>query len=156
MPFYYASASQQNTNATANTDTFLMNLKTTAAGQRAWLQKLQAAIYATPADNQVRLRIQRTTTLLTAGGAFTPMPMSSNDVPAAASTVTTLPTVGALSANPPVQVAFNQRGTGLWAAFTPDEAVGIDGATAPDAELVLNSQATGTSLACAFKLIHSE
>ncbi len=53
MPFMYAATSQQNTNATANTDTLLADLKTASAnaGLRAYLQKLQCGSYVTPADN---------------------------------------------------------------------------------------------------------
>lgn len=155
MPYYYSVASQQNTNASANTDTFLANIHGNAAGQRFYLQKVQAGSYATPADNAIRLRIQRTTTLLTAGSAYTPNPMVA-DAPGCSSVATTLPTAGALATNPLLQLAFNQRGTGLWAAFTVDEAVGCVGTTASNAEIVLDSQSTGTSIPVNFKMIFSE
>ena len=67
MSYFYQSATQQNSNASANTDTYLMNIKTAAASMRATIQKLQAGSYATPADNAIRLRLHRTSTLLTAG-----------------------------------------------------------------------------------------
>jgi hypothetical protein len=158
MAYFYQSATQQNSNATANTDTYLMNIKTAAASMRLTVQKLQAGSYATPADNGIRLRLHRTSTLLTAGTAFTPNPMLT-DAPAANATVTTLPTSGAIQANPVVQLAFNQRGTGLWAAFVADEGIGAVGTTASattSAELVIDSQSTGTSVPINTALLHTE
>ena len=158
MSYFYQSATQQNSNASANTDTYLMNIKTAAASMRATIQKLQAGSYATPADNAIRLRLHRTSTLLTAGTSFTPNPMLT-DAPAANATVTTLPTSGALQANPVVQLAFNQRGTGLWAAFVADEGIGIVGTTTSattSAELVIDSQSTGTSVPINTALLHVE
>ena len=155
MPYYYSVTSQQNSNASANTDTFLANVKGAAAGQRLYIQKLQAGSYATPADNAIRLRLQRTTTLLTSGSAYTPNSMVA-DAPAASSTATITPTGGVLATNPVVQLAFNQRGTGLWAAFTVDEAVGCVGSTASNSEVVLDSQATGSAVPISFKIIFSE
>jgi hypothetical protein len=81
------------------------------------------------------------------------------DAPAAASLASTLPSLGtgALSAVPAIQLAFNQRGTGLWAAFTVDEAIGISGAnTSVNGLVVLDSQSTGTSVPVNFKIIFSE
>jgi hypothetical protein len=37
MPYYYSVVSQQNTNGSANTDTFLANIHGAAAGQRAYI-----------------------------------------------------------------------------------------------------------------------
>lgn len=155
MPYYYSVASQQTSNASANTDTFLANIHGGAAGQRAAIQKLQAGSYITPADNAIRLRLHRTSVLLTPGSSYTPNPVIA-DAPAAASVATTLPTAGTLVANPVLQLAFNQRGTGLWAAFTLDEAVGVVGSTAPNSEVVLDSQSTGSSVAINFKILFSE
>jgi hypothetical protein len=155
VPYYYSVASQQTSNSSANTDTFLANIHGSAAGQRAALQKLQAGSYITPADNAVRLRVHRTSVLLTPGTTYTPNPVLA-DAPSAATVATTLPTGGTLVANPVLQLAFNQRGTGLWAAFTLDEAVGVVGSSAPNSEIVLDSQSTGTSVAVNFKLIFSE
>ena len=162
MPFYYTASSQQSTNGTPNTDTLLADLKTASAnaGLRAYLQKLQAGIYATPADNQVRLRIQRLSAVGTyaSGSSVTPIP-SVADAPAAASLASTLPTLGTgtLNAVPMVNLAFNQRGTGLWAAFTPDEAVGIAGSNAAaNGIMILNSQGTGASLPVNYKMVFSE
>ena len=162
MPFYYAVSSQQNTNATANTDTLLADLKTASAnaGLRAYVQKLQAGSYATPADNAIRLRLHRLTSLGTyaSGTSVTPAQLVP-DAPAAASLASTLPSLGtgALNAVPAIQLAFNQRGTGLWAAFTVDEAIGISGAnTGVNGLVVLDSQSTGTSVPVNFKIIFSE
>ncbi len=161
MAYFYTSATQQNSNGSANTDTYLMNIKTAAASHRLTVQKLQCGAYATPADNAIRLRLHRTSTLLTAGTAFTPNPQLT-DAPAANATVTTLPTAGAsgaLQASPVIQLAFNQRGTGLWAAFVMDEGIGAVGTTASvttSAELVIDSQSTGTSVPINTAMLHSE
>jgi hypothetical protein len=159
MPYYYGTASQQNTNGSANTDTLLLNLKTTASGQRAALQKVMAGSYASPADNAIRLRVHRVSVAnLSSGSAVVPNPMIA-DAPASNVTSTTLPTIGSgvLNAVPPVQLAFNQRGTAMWAAFNPDEGVGIVGPS-PNGnnEIVLDSQSTGTTVAVNFEFIHSE
>lgn len=162
MPYMYAVSSQQNTNASANTDTLLADLKTASAnaGLRAYIQKLQAGSYATPADNAIRLRLHRLTTVGTyaSGTAVTAAPLVP-DAPAAASLSSTLPTLGTgvLNAVPAIQLAFNQRGTGLWAAFTADEAIGISGANnAANGIAILDSQATGVSVPVNFKIIFSE
>ena len=162
MPFMYAATSQQNTNASANTDTLLADLKTASAnaGLRAYLQKLQVGSYATPADNALRIRLQRLATLGTyaSGASLTAVPLVP-DAPAAASLASTLPTLGTgtFNAVPLLQLAFNQRGTGLWAAFTADKAVGISGSNgAVNGIMVLNSQSTGTSVPVNYKIIFSE
>src|SRR5215831_105434 len=145
MPFMYAASSQQNTNASANTDTLLADLKTASAnaGLRSYLQKLQVGSYATPADNALRIRLQRLATVGTYASGTAPTP----------------PTLGTgtFNAVPLLQLAFNQRGTGLWAAFTADEAVGISGSNAAvNGIMVLNSQSTGTSVPVNYKMIFSE
>ena len=162
MPFMFSAASQQTTNGTANTDLLLADLKTASAnaGLRAYLQKLQAGSYVQPTDQAIRLRIQRLATFGTyaSGTSLTPTPMVP-DAPAAASLTSTLPSLGTgtLNAVPMVQLAFNQRGTAVWTAFTVDEAVGISGSNAAvNGLLVLNSQATVASLAVNFKMIFSE
>jgi len=162
MGFYYSVASQQNTNASANTDTLLADLKTASAnaGLRAYLQKLIAGTYVTPADNSVRLRIHRLTSVGTyaSGSAATPAPLVP-DAPASASLASTLPTIGTGTLNtvPAVQLAYNQRGTAMWAAFNPDEAVGISGSNAAvNGIIILDSQSTGTSVPVTFELIFSE
>lgn len=162
MPFMYSASGQQNTNAAANTDTLLADLKTAAAqaGLRAYIQKLQVGSYVTPADNALRIRLQRLAAIGTyaSGAALVPSPLVP-DAPAAASLSSTLPTLGTgtFNAVPLVQLAFNQRGTGLWAAFTADEAVGISGSNAAvNGIAVLNSQATGVSVPVNYKIIFSE
>ena len=136
-----------------------MNLKTTASGQRAVVQKLWAGSYVTPADNSIRLRLARVSTAnLSAGSAIVPNP-NIPDAPASNITATTLPTIGSgvLSSVYPVQLAFNQRGTAMWAAFNPDEGIGIVGPS-PNGnnELVLDSQSTGTTIPVNFQTMHSE
>ena len=162
MAYYYSAASQQNTNGTANTDTLLADLKTASAnaGLRAYIQKLIVGTYTTPADNQVRLRLQRLSSLGTyaSGTAVTPIPLIP-DAPAAASLASTLPTLGTgtFNAVPLVQLAYNQRGTAMWAAFNADETVGVSGANnAANGIAVLNSQASAATVPVTFELIFSE
>lgn len=155
--YYYGTATQQNTNASPNTDTLLMNLHA-IAGLRASIQKIILGTYATPADNALRIRLHRTATaLLTAGTGIVPNPYSV-DGPAALAVATTLPTIGTttLAAVPSVQLAFNQRGTAMWAAFNADEVITVVGATVPNGEVVIDSQATGASVPVALTVIHSE
>jgi hypothetical protein len=162
MPFYYCTASQQNSNATPNTDLLLADFKTASAnaGLRAYIQKLIGASYAAPADTAIRLRLQRLTSLGTyaSGASVTPAPVVP-DAPAAASLASTLPTIGtgALAANFLCQLVFNQRGNMTWSALTPDEAIGVSGENnAVNGLIVLNSQSTGISVPVNFKLYHSE
>src|SRR5260370_31775940 len=114
MPFMYAATSQQNTNATANTDTLLADLKTASAnaGLRAYLQKLQCGSYVTPADNALRIRLQRLATVgtYTSGTALTPTPLVP-DAPVAVSLSSTLPPLvpGTVHAQPLLQLVFNHR-----------------------------------------------
>lgn len=156
MPFYYSSSTQQNSNGTANTDSYTLDFSG-IAGLRAVVQKLMAGSYVTPADNAIRLRLTNTTTLFTGGAGLTPQPMTP-DAPACAAVVTTVPTIGGgvLATVPKIQLAFNQRGTAMWAAFNADEGVGVKGATAPNAELVLVNQSTGISVPINANVIHSE
>lgn len=154
MPYYYGTATQQNTNASANTDTLLMNI-TGIAGFRGAIQKLICGTYVTPADNAVRLQLRRTTALNTAGSAIVPNPMA-GDSPAASAVLTTLPTAGTLAAVPVIQLAFNQRGTAMWAAFNPDEGITVTGAAAANGQVVVDSQSTGTSVPVSLTLVHSE
>lgn len=156
MAYYYSTGTQQNTNASANTDTLLMDIRA-IAGLRAYLQKVTVGNMSTttPNDFQVRIRVQRTTALSSAGGAIIPTPHVS-DVVAAVAVPTTLPTGGTLNAVPPVQISINGRGGSMWAAFNLDEALGMVGATAPNSQLVINSQAGGTSMPVVLTLTHSE
>jgi hypothetical protein len=80
-----------------------------------------------------------------------------NDGAAAIGVVNTLPTAGAFSPVPGVQLAFNTRGTGLWFATVEDEAKGFIGATAPNGQLAVNSAQTGSvAVAIDLTLSHSE
>jgi|ERR1700734_2544632 len=156
MPYYYGTGTQQNTNSSANTDTFLMNLIGGAASARAYLQKLMCGTYVTPADNAVRIRAVRTSTLSTAGSALTPQPMMP-DAPAANALSKSLPTGATVAATPIVQLGFNQRGTAMWAAFNADEAIGIvNAATTSQSEVLFDSQSTGTSVPVTIGMVHSE
>jgi hypothetical protein len=162
MPYYYTSASQQSTNGTANTDTLLQDWFTQATGQRGVIQKLVAASYMTPADNSIRLQLKGTTAgTVTAGSNFTPTP-NIPDAPACAVGSNTLPTIsGATYVNPVVQLAFNQRGTAMWAAFNADEGCGMVGAGANNAStsktiLFLDSQSTGTTITVDYTVYHTE
>lgn len=153
--YWYDTATEQSTSASAGTNLTLMELHS-IAGQRAYVRRLQVGPNTNATDVQVRLRLQRTTTLLTAGTAIVPMP-AQNDQPAANAIATTLPTAGSFSAVPCVQLAFNTRGTGLWFATIEDEAKGITGATAANAQLALNSAQTGTvAVAIDATVSHSE
>lgn len=155
--YYFGTSTQQNNNATINTDTLLLELHS-IAGLRASIQKLILGSYLASADASIRIRLHRTgTALLTAGTAIVPNPFGI-DGPAASAVATTLPTIGTsvLSAVPLVQIAFNQRGTGQWAAFNADEAITLVGATFPNAQAVVDSQSTIISTPVNLTLIHSE
>lgn len=141
--YWYDTTTEQSTSASAATNIALLGI-TGIAGMRGQVRRLQAGPNTNALDVQVRLRLLRTTTLLTAGAAITPMP-AQNDQPAANAVATTLPTAGSRSAVPCVQLAFNTRGTGLWFATIEEEAKGFTGATAPNGQLVLDSTQTGTS-----------
>jgi hypothetical protein len=156
MGYYYGSSTQQNTHGTANTNLPLVNIHA-IAGLRAALRRIIAGTYTSGVngDNQVRLQLLRTTTLLTAG---TPIVAANHqpDGPAALSVITTLPTVGAFAAVSPVQLAYNQRGTATWFALVEDEAVQFIGSTAPNSELVIQSQANAATVPVTITLTHSE
>lgn len=163
MPYFYSTASQQNTNGSANTDLLLAQWFTGAASSRAYIQKIIAGSYATPADNAVRLRLTLATTATTivAGSAFTPTKVAADAPAPIAVTAQTIPTfTGSITDNALVQLAFNQRGTAMWAAFVADEAISFLGAgtstTKSTANVFLNSQSTGTTVPVNFNVLHSE
>jgi hypothetical protein len=161
MPYYYSTPTFSNSNGSASTNSFTMNM-VSIAGLRAAVQKLIGGTFVTPADNAVLLRLYNSTTLLTAGSAIVPQPMAAGAGATAAiasqAVPTTVPTIGAgvLATVPKIQLAFNQRGTNMWAAFNADESIGFQGAVAPNAELILVNQSTGTSVPIYTNLIHSE
>jgi len=153
--YWYDTATEQSTSASAATNLSLLEVHG-VANFRGYVRRLQAGPNTNATDVQVRLRLQRTTTLLTAGSAIVPMP-AQNDQPAAVAGATTLPTAGSFSAVPCVQLAFNTRGTGLWFATVEDEAKGFTGATATNSQLVVNSTQSGTvAVAVDVTLSHSE
>ncbi len=153
--YWFDTASEQNTSASAATNVTLMGI-TGIAGMRGYVRRLQCGPNTNATDVQVRIRLQRTTTLLTAGASITPLP-SMPDGPAANGLVTTLPTAGSFNAVPAVQLAFNTRGTGLWFATIEDEAKGFTTATAPNAQYAVNSAQTGSvAVAVDVTLSHSE
>jgi hypothetical protein len=161
MPYYYSTSTQQNSNGSASTNSYTMNM-VGIAGLRGAVQKMICGSYATPADNAILIRLYNTTTLFTAGSAIVPQPLAAGLIGtgaiAAAALPTTVPTIGSgvLAAVPKIQLAFNQRGTSMWAAFNADESVGFQSATVPNAELVVVNQSTGTSVPINVDLIHSE
>src|SRR5258708_22071359 len=128
--YMYGTNSQQNSNAVANTDTLLANLATAAAAHRAYVRKLQAENMSNAIDNQIRLQLRRLATVGTyaAGAAVTPQPKVA-DAPVANATASTLPTLGTgtLAAISAALIAYNTRGSGLWAPFVEDEAIGLVG-----------------------------
>lgn len=153
--YWYDTTTEQSTSASAATNVALLGI-TAIAGLRAQIRRLQAGPNTNATDVQIRLRLVRTTTLLTAGAGITPMP-AQNDQPAASAVTTTLPTAGSRAAVPSVQLAFNARGTGLWFATVEEEAKGIVGATAPNGQMVLDSTQTGSvAVAVDATLSHSE
>ena len=163
MPYYYATSQQVNSNASANTDALLASFWTKATNHRAVVQKVIVGSYATPADNAIRIRLQGATTgTFTAGTAQTPLGMIFDAPAAGMGAQNTVPApTSPTYANAVVQLAFNQRGTAMWAAFNADEGVGLVGtgtntSNADGIAKYLNSQCTGTSVAINFKVIHSE
>jgi hypothetical protein len=154
MPYYYGTAMNSSSNGSANTNSSSLSYLG-ATGLRYVIQKIMAGSYATPADNAVWLRANRTSVLSTAGSAITPNPQVP-DAPAAACSVKTGVTLGTLAAVPNLQLAFNQRGTAMWAAFNADEGLAGSGATAGNAEVAIINQCTGTSVNLNITTIHSE
>lgn len=140
--FWFDTVTEQSTSASAATNVALLGI-TAIAGMRGQVRRLQCGPNANAVDVQVRIRLLRTTTLLTAGGAIVPMP-AQNDQPAASGVATTLPTAGSRAAVPCVQLAFNSRGTGLWFSTIEEESKGFVGATAPNGQLVVDSVQSGS------------
>lgn len=153
--YWYDTCTEQSTSASAGVNTSLLGI-TGIAGFRGYVRRLQCGPNTNATDVQVRIRLQRTTTLLTAGAGITPIP-SNPDGPAANGVATTLPTAGSFNAVPVVQLAFNTRGTGLWFATVEDEAKSFTTATAPNAQYAVNSAQTGSvAVAVDVTLSHSE
>ena len=142
--YWYDTITEQSTSASAATTIALLNI-VGIAGFRGQIRRLQCGPNTNALDVQVRIRLIRTTTLLTAGAAIVPAPAQGTAQPAAAALPTTLPTAGSRSAVPAVQLAFNSRGTGLWFSTIEEESKGFYGATATGAEYVVDSTQTGTS-----------
>lgn len=156
--YYYSATDQATTNGTASTDTLLEDFRA-IAGLRTQIRKLQLGVFAAPTDNNVRIQLRRTTTLVqTTGSAATPQPNQA-DAPAAATIwrngTITLGT-GVLNAISQVQLAYNMRGTAMWAAFIEDETISILGATAPNGEVVIDSQASVASVPVSITMMFSE
>jgi hypothetical protein len=162
MPYYYSTAAQVNSSGSANTTLQLASFWTKSTNHRAVIQKIIGGSYMTPADNAILLRLQGLTAGAETGGtAIVPLGMIF-DAPAAGLGAQTGPTnAGATFANPVVQLAFNQRGTAMWAAFNADEGVGLVGtglsnSNSDGVAKYLTDQSTGTTVAINFKVIHSE
>lgn len=139
---WYDTSTEQSTSATASTKLHLMNI-VGIAGMRGYVRRLQCGPDANAVDVQVRIMLARTTVLCTAGTAIVPA-KGLIEGPAAAALPTSLPTGGTLSAVFNAQLAFNSRGTGLWFATVEDEAKSFSGATAPNAEIVVDSSQSGS------------
>lgn len=146
--YYYSCTDQANTNGSANTDTLLEDIRS-IAGLRTQIRKLQLGVFAAPTDNNVRIRLQRTTTIVQTSGTYTAPKQNQVDAPAPATlwqTGTITLGTGVLAATAMVSLSYNMRGTAMWAAFIEDETISITGATAPNGELVVNSQASVASV----------
>ena len=155
--YYYTDSDQENTNGSANTDTLLDRIAA-VAGLRLQVRKLQLGVFAAPTDNNVRIQLRRTSTLIqTTGTTITPQP-NQVDAPAATGKFSSLPTqgTGVLTAVAQVQLAYNMRGTAMWAAFIEDETMSLLGATAPNAEMAIDSQASVASVPVTIFMQHSE
>ncbi len=159
MPYYYSTPVNANSNGSASTNSSIMNY-VCVSGLRAAVQKLMAGTFVTPADNATLVRMYNTTVLSSGGTPITPQPLAAGTQATAAIAANlpanTGPTTGTLAAVPKIQLAFNQRGTAMWAAFNADEGVGLQGSVQPNAELILVSQSTGTSVPIYTNTIHSE
>lgn len=160
MPYYYSVPTNANTNGSASTNSSVMNYFGTT-GCRAALQKLMGGTFATPADNAMLLRVYNTTVVSSGGGAgIIPQPLAAGIQATAAIAAQVIantgPTLGTLAAVPKIQLAFNQRGTAMWAAFNADEGVGFQGSVQPNTELEVVSQSTGTTIPIYTNTIHSE
>jgi hypothetical protein len=156
--YYYSITDQANTNGSANTDTLLEDLRA-IAGLRTQVRKLQLGVFAAPTDNNVRIRLQRTTTIVQTSGTYTAPNKNQVDAPSASTlwqTGTITLGTGVLAATAMVSLAYNMRGTAMWAAFIEDETISIIGATAPNGELVVNSQASVASVPVNVTLMFSE
>lgn len=160
MPYYYSSSNNVASNGTPSTNTLQIGFLG-IAGLRAAIQKIIGGTYATPADNAILLRLYNLTTNDTgSGGALTPQPLAAGAGATAAIvaqlTAYTTATIGTTATVPKIQLAFNQRGTAMWAAFNADEGVGIQSATAPNGNVDLINQSTGVSVPIYTNVIHSE
>lgn len=154
MPYYFGTAMSANSNGTANTNTSSFSYLG-LAGTRYVIQKLICGSYVTPADNSIWIRANRTSVLSTSGSVIVPNQMMP-DGGAAQCVVKTGVTLGTLVAVPVMQLAFNQRGTAMWAAFNADEGISGLGATASNAEVAIVNQCTGTSVNINVTGVHSE
>jgi hypothetical protein len=159
MPYYFVTPNNVTSNASASTNTAQLMLLG-IAGLRAAMQKLMGGTFVTPADNATLLRAYNTTVLSTTGGPITPQPMAAGNgatgAIAANALAYTTPALGTLATVPKMQLAFNQRGTAMWAAFNADEGIGFQGSVQPNAELTVVNQSTGTSVPIYTTVIHSE
>ena len=160
MPYYYSTPNNATSSGTASTNILQLSL-VGIAGLRAAVQKIIGGTYTTPADNAILLRLYNATTNSTGPTSqLTPQPMAAGAGATAAIaaqlTAYAANSLGTLSSVPKIQLAFNQRGTAMWAAFNADEGVGIQSATAPNGELDLINQSTGLSVPVYTNVIHSE
>lgn len=153
--YWFDTASEISTSASASTNLTLAEIHG-VANFRGQVRRLQAGPNANAVDVQVRLRLIRTTTLLTAGAGITPA-LGQPDQAVAVAVATTSPTAGSFAGVPNIQLAFNSRGTGLWFATIEEEAKGFVGATASNAQFALQSQQSGAvAVPVDFTLSHTE
>jgi hypothetical protein len=156
--YYYSCTDQATTNGSANTDTLLEDFRA-IAGLRAQIRKLQLGVFAAPTDNNVRIRLQRTTTAVQTTGTFTAPKPNQVEAPAAATlwqTGTNTLGTGVLAATAMVSLSYNMRGTAMWAAFIEDETISIAGTAATSTEIVINSQASVASVPVTIYMQFSE
>jgi hypothetical protein len=152
---WYDTSTEQSTSAVANSAVHLMNI-VGIANMRGYVRRLQCGPNANSVDVQIRIRLVRTTVLCAAGAAIVPA-KALVEGPAANALPTSLPTGGTLSGVFNCQLTFNSRGTGLFFATVEDEAKSFSGATAPNAELVVDSSQSGTvAVPVDILLSHSE
>ncbi len=156
--YYFAATDQANTNGSANTDTLIEDFRA-IAGMRAQIRKVQLGVFAAPTDNNVRIQLRRSTTVLQTSGTNTALQKMQIEGPGAATlwqTGTITIGTGALNATGVVQLAYNMRGTAMWAAFIEDETISIQGSTAPNFEVAIVTQASVASVPVNVTVLISE
>ncbi len=156
--YYYAATDQANTNGSANTDTLIEDFRS-IAGLRTQIRKIQLGVFAAPTDNNVRIQLRRATTVLQTSGTNTALIKNQADAPGAATlwqTGTITIGTGVLSTTGLVQLAYNMRGTAMWAAFIEDETISITGVAGALGEVAVVTQASVASVPVNITVMLSE